>query len=188
MVHLGESELKQVYEENSIQDLDFEEMYNKRFRQILKSYTWKDYLAEETEQIRYGEKQLDPNFQLIYQINKGFDNEYKGYYIHQNLINYAAMWVQPKYAIYVRKIMDKINERVQISYDETASIQAYAGGQLANIARKPEAKSKVKPEAKPEAKELAIQNISDLTDPPEVKQSIESADGSIVIKIIISKI
>jgi hypothetical protein len=49
---------------------------------------------------------------MIYQINKGFDNQYKGYYIHPNLINYIAMWINPKYAVYVRKIMDTINNRI----------------------------------------------------------------------------
>jgi hypothetical protein len=46
----------------------------------------------------------------MYSINKGFDNNFKGYYVHPNLINYIAIWVSPKYAVAVRKIMDKINE------------------------------------------------------------------------------
>jgi hypothetical protein len=48
--------------------------------------------------------------ELMHSIDKGFDNKYKGYYIHPKLINYIAFWISPKYAVSVRKIMDKINE------------------------------------------------------------------------------
>jgi hypothetical protein len=46
----------------------------------------------------------------MYEINKGFENKFKGYYIHPHLINYVAIWISPRYAVIVRKIMDKIND------------------------------------------------------------------------------
>ncbi|KAA6356585.1 MAG: hypothetical protein EZS28_047888 [Streblomastix strix] len=61
----------------------------------------------------------------MYEINKGFDNKFKGYYVHPHLINYVAIWVSPKYAVTVRKIMDKINETV-IAEHEADKTQAVA--------------------------------------------------------------
>ncbi|KAA6387817.1 MAG: hypothetical protein EZS28_016652 [Streblomastix strix] len=49
----------------------------------------------------------------MYSIDKGYANEYRGYYVHPNLINYIAAWISPKYAVYVRRIMDSINENSQ---------------------------------------------------------------------------
>ncbi|KAA6361698.1 MAG: hypothetical protein EZS28_042775 [Streblomastix strix] len=53
----------------------------------------------------------------MYSINKGFDNKFKDYYVHPHLINYVAIWVSPKYAVTVRKIMDKINETTIAEHD-----------------------------------------------------------------------
>ncbi|KAA6397393.1 MAG: hypothetical protein EZS28_007080 [Streblomastix strix] len=144
-------------------------MYNKAFTTLQRSSHWKDYLKEETKE---NQSLQCCNHPLIYNINKGFDNDYKGYYISPILINYVAMWISPKYAVYVRKIMDQVNNR-PVTYESS--------------------KDQVKLEAKPELKEQTIQNISDLTEPPEFKQQITSVDsftwperaGSIVIKIII---
>ncbi|KAA6313053.1 MAG: hypothetical protein EZS28_055820, partial [Streblomastix strix] len=61
----------------------------------------------------------------MYSINKGFDNKFKGYYVHPHLINYVAIWVSSKYAVTVRKIMDKINETV-IAEHEADKTQAIA--------------------------------------------------------------
>ena len=47
-------------------------------------------------------------------LRKGYINELKGTYVDPRLINYIAMWVSPKYAIYVGKIMDSINERAKL--------------------------------------------------------------------------
>ncbi|KAA6401717.1 MAG: hypothetical protein EZS28_002758 [Streblomastix strix] len=69
-----------------------------------------------------------PTYPLTYQINKGFDNDYKGYYISPILINYVAMWMSPKYAENVRKIMDQVNNRVQATTNPQANetIEEYA--------------------------------------------------------------
>ena len=50
----------------------------------------------------------------MYLLRKGYINELQGTYIDPRLINYIAMWACPKYAVYVGKIMDSINERAKL--------------------------------------------------------------------------
>ncbi|KAA6372528.1 MAG: hypothetical protein EZS28_031944 [Streblomastix strix] len=85
----------------------FCDQYKKNFRRLIKSIHWREYLDEELKDF-----ECEPNGSdhIMYVINKGFDNKFKGYYVHPHLINYEAIWVSPKYAVTVRKIMDKINE------------------------------------------------------------------------------
>ncbi|KAA6401709.1 MAG: hypothetical protein EZS28_002766 [Streblomastix strix] len=92
-VNSGESDLKQ-----------------ERFRNLIESQHWKDYLKAETDDSEHAQQQAYP---LVYDVNKGFENAYKGYYISPILINYVATWIEPKYAVYVHKIMDQVNSRVQ---------------------------------------------------------------------------
>ncbi|KAA6359542.1 MAG: hypothetical protein EZS28_044930, partial [Streblomastix strix] len=105
----------------------FCEQYNKRFRNLLQNEQWRQYLIEETNELRCagipagslkaeieeGRSERNLSHPLMYIIDKGYANDLKGYYVHPNLINYIAAWISPKYAVYVRKIMDSINENSQ---------------------------------------------------------------------------
>ncbi|KAA6387984.1 MAG: hypothetical protein EZS28_016492 [Streblomastix strix] len=126
-------------------------------------------------------KQFEPELnitgQLIYSIDKGFDNEYKDYYIHPILINYVAIWISPKYAVYVRKIMDVINERIQVANQEAyqqddqtsmadiayEQVQLVIEEQKIMINEKDNQIKQLKPRAVPQGKEtayvLAVQYI-----------------------------
>ena len=46
----------------------------------------------------------------------------RGYYIHPKLINYVAMWASPRYAVYVSKIMDLLNERIQVTNEDQTEL------------------------------------------------------------------
>ncbi|KAA6375480.1 MAG: hypothetical protein EZS28_028993 [Streblomastix strix] len=84
--------------------------YSKQFRSLIKQDRWKDYIKAEID-----EGQPDKNLSgpLMYSIDKGYANDFKGYYVHPILINYIAIWISPKYAVTVRKIMVSINENSQ---------------------------------------------------------------------------
>ncbi|KAA6363961.1 MAG: hypothetical protein EZS28_040510, partial [Streblomastix strix] len=88
----------------------FCEQYSRQFRQLIKSDRWKDYLKAESEVDQPEQKRSGS---LMYLIDKGYANDLKGYYVHPILINYIAIWISPKYAVTVRKIMDSINENSQ---------------------------------------------------------------------------
>ncbi|KAA6375156.1 MAG: hypothetical protein EZS28_029317 [Streblomastix strix] len=89
---------------NAIKHCD---QHHKPFRHLMKNQFWHYYFDEEQQELECGG---NPPYHLMYEINKGFNNKFKGYYVHPHLINYVAIWVSPKYAVTVRKIMDKINE------------------------------------------------------------------------------
>ncbi|KAA6398998.1 MAG: hypothetical protein EZS28_005470, partial [Streblomastix strix] len=84
--------------------------YSKQFRSLIKQDRWKDHIKAEID-----ERQPERNLLglLMYSIDKGYANDFKGYYVHPILINYIAIWISPKYAVTVRKIMDSINENSQ---------------------------------------------------------------------------
>ncbi|KAA6314655.1 MAG: hypothetical protein EZS28_055547, partial [Streblomastix strix] len=52
----------------------FCEQYNKRFRNLQQNTNWKDYVSAEAIELGPARFRAD---QLVYDINKGFDNEYK---------------------------------------------------------------------------------------------------------------
>ncbi|KAA6378882.1 MAG: hypothetical protein EZS28_025590 [Streblomastix strix] len=112
-------------DDNYVNASKFCESYNKRFRKLIGTEHWKDYIKAETTEFESAPKRADL---LMYQINKGFDNEYKGYYIHPILINYVAIWINPKYAVYVRKIMDLFDERIHLEHqlDDSTSMAEQA--------------------------------------------------------------
>ncbi|KAA6369193.1 MAG: hypothetical protein EZS28_035278, partial [Streblomastix strix] len=98
--------------------------YSKQFRSLIKQDRWKDYIKAETDELSAtlirapeinDEGQPDKNLSgsLMYSIDKGYANDFKGYYVHPILINYIAIWISPKYAVTVRKIMDSINDNSQ---------------------------------------------------------------------------
>ncbi|KAA6360959.1 MAG: hypothetical protein EZS28_043514, partial [Streblomastix strix] len=101
----------------------FCDQYYKRFRNLLRKEQWRDYLVEETKDL--SSARIRAHGLIDEDTNKGYTNEYRGYYVHPNLINYIAAWICPKYAVYVRKIMDSINERILATHDETTSIQEH---------------------------------------------------------------
>ncbi|KAA6321993.1 MAG: hypothetical protein EZS28_054484, partial [Streblomastix strix] len=88
----------------------FCEQYDKQFRALIKLDRWKDYIQAEIEE---GRSERNLSHPLIDIITKGYANDLKGYYVHPILINYIAIWISPKYAVTVRKIMDSINENSQ---------------------------------------------------------------------------
>ncbi|KAA6360960.1 MAG: hypothetical protein EZS28_043513 [Streblomastix strix] len=88
----------------------FCEQYGKQFRSLIKYDKWKDYIKAESEE---GQPELNISGSFMYIIDKGYANDLKGYYVHPILINYIAIWISPKYAVTVRKIMDSINENSQ---------------------------------------------------------------------------
>ncbi|KAA6388739.1 MAG: hypothetical protein EZS28_015737 [Streblomastix strix] len=83
------------------------DQHHKPFRHLMRIQFWHDYFDQEQQKLECGGNQP---YHLMYEINKGFDNKFNGYYVHPNLINYVAIWVSPKYAVTIRKITDKINE------------------------------------------------------------------------------
>lgn len=95
----------------------------KEFYRIKEHGGWSEFLDEMTLHLapRESESQGKP---LQYVLNAGFTNKenvLRGTYIHPKLVNYAAIWASPKYAVYVTEIMDEINMRgrlKQISDEE----------------------------------------------------------------------
>ncbi|KAA6373716.1 MAG: hypothetical protein EZS28_030758 [Streblomastix strix] len=83
---------------------------NKQFRSLIKQDRWKDYIKAEIDE---GQPDKNLSGSLMYSIDKGYANDFKGYYVHPILINYIAICISPKYAVTVRKIMDSINENSQ---------------------------------------------------------------------------
>ncbi|KAA6369062.1 MAG: hypothetical protein EZS28_035412 [Streblomastix strix] len=102
----------------------FCEQYNKRFRRLLITDHWKDYIKAETDELIEQSQNIQITDEkkpaskkagslVMYIIDKGYANDLKGYYVHPRLINYIAICISPKYTVTVRKIMDSINENSQ---------------------------------------------------------------------------
>ncbi|KAI5553800.1 hypothetical protein TVAGG3_0248150 [Trichomonas vaginalis G3] len=56
--------------------------------------------------------------QAFYELTKGVINEFKGIYIHPDLVHFVAEWCSVKYAFYVKDIMDSIDKKVHKKLDE----------------------------------------------------------------------
>ncbi|EAX72223.1 hypothetical protein TVAG_439560 [Trichomonas vaginalis G3] len=54
----------------------------------------------------------------FYELTKGVINEFKGIYIHPDLVHFVAKWCSVKYAFYVKDIMDSIDKKVHEKLDE----------------------------------------------------------------------
>ena len=52
--------------------------------------------------------QNSAEFKLYYKLNE-VSNEFKGTYIHEDLINYVLMWADKKYAIKISRILKELN-------------------------------------------------------------------------------
>ncbi|EAX95323.1 hypothetical protein TVAG_032260 [Trichomonas vaginalis G3] len=56
--------------------------------------------------------------QAFYELTKGVMNEFKGIYIHPDLVHFVAEWCSVKYVFYVKDIMDSIDKKVHEKLDE----------------------------------------------------------------------
>ncbi|EAX83695.1 hypothetical protein TVAG_245670 [Trichomonas vaginalis G3] len=56
--------------------------------------------------------------QAFYELTKGVMNEFKGIYIHADLVHFVAEWCSVKYAFYVKDILDSIDKKVHEKLDE----------------------------------------------------------------------
>ncbi|EAX64597.1 N1R/p28-like protein, putative [Trichomonas vaginalis G3] len=56
--------------------------------------------------------------QAFYELTKGVINEFKGIYIHPDLVHFVAEWCSVKYAFYVKDIIDSIDKKVHEKLDE----------------------------------------------------------------------
>ncbi|KAI5544126.1 hypothetical protein TVAGG3_0095950 [Trichomonas vaginalis G3] len=56
--------------------------------------------------------------QAFYELTRGVINEFKGIYIHPDLVHFVAEWCSVKYAFYVKDIMDSIDKKVHEKLDE----------------------------------------------------------------------
>ncbi|KAI5484334.1 hypothetical protein TVAGG3_0909750 [Trichomonas vaginalis G3] len=65
-----------------------------------------------------GAKSGSTSKQAFYELTKGVINEFKGIYIHPDLVHFVAEWCSVKYAFYVKDIMDSIDKKVHEKLDE----------------------------------------------------------------------
>ena len=84
--------------------------FNKKFRKIFENSSWQAYFNEFCKEYGFHSEKDG----VIYELKKGYSQQYSGNYIDPRLINYIAIWASPHYAVCVRKIMYLINERNQI--------------------------------------------------------------------------
>ena len=56
--------------------------------------------------------------EAFYELTKGVENNFKGIYIHPDLIHFVAEWCSVEYAFRVKDIMDSINDKVHEKLNE----------------------------------------------------------------------
>ncbi|KAA6362271.1 MAG: hypothetical protein EZS28_042202 [Streblomastix strix] len=88
----------------------FCQQYSKQIMPLIKQDRWKDYIKAESEE---NKPELISSESFMYIIDKVYAIDFKVYYVQPILINYIAVWISPKYAVNVRKIVDSINENSQ---------------------------------------------------------------------------
>ena len=81
---------------------------NKAIYHLFENKTWGIYFEE--FKLEYGylggaRNSVNP----IYELKNGYISDVTGIYVDPRLVNYIAIWASPKYAVYVGKIMDTIN-------------------------------------------------------------------------------
>ncbi|KAA6399226.1 MAG: hypothetical protein EZS28_005244 [Streblomastix strix] len=98
-----------------------------RIESLFKSKNWIDFFDYFKQEIAKDSSAKILAVDYYEQINK-YSVDYRGWYVHPKLINYIAFWASPKYAYTVTQIMDKINERIQLSHqlDDTTSMAVHA--------------------------------------------------------------
>ena len=88
--------------------------FEKDIRQIIRTSSWKEFYQVFCEE--FGTRVDLHGF--IYELAEGYTKKCAGQYFHPKLINYIIFRSSPKYAIYVSKIMDLLNERIQITNED----------------------------------------------------------------------
>jgi hypothetical protein len=93
-------------------DISSTECIERRFRDFKSRGKWKNI-----KEIWVRVETSTPNSEPIYQLNKGYDNDFKGFYVHPDLIHYVAEWASLKNAFKVGIIMNLLNQRNQITQE-----------------------------------------------------------------------
>ena len=74
------------------------------------------------EIVKYWNENCNINSEkAIYNISKGFKNDLRGVYIHQDLNHFVSEWVNIEYAFKVKNIMDSINKIGQLTINQNYS-------------------------------------------------------------------
>ena len=89
-----------------------------RYRNITQNDTWNEFFDTYKEELGVAGKTAA----LVYELRHGFSDKYTGQYIHPQLINGLICLISPKYMIYVSKIMDILNERIQITNEKNEEL------------------------------------------------------------------
>ena len=90
------------------------EMKRSNFARYLKSPEFKEiiqYWAENECKVSRVKSEATNETRPYYQILKA-SNEFKGTYVHPDLIHFVAQWVDVSYAFAVKHVMDSINDKV----------------------------------------------------------------------------
>jgi hypothetical protein len=92
-----------------ITEINQKENKNKNLRTFLKSEKWYEIVNE----FRSVQNFTDPNIApIIDLVNVG--NEFKGKYVHRDLIHFLCEWASIKYAFRAKHIMDTIDDIVHV--------------------------------------------------------------------------
>lgn len=81
---------------------------NKSIKEFRKLICNEDYKEFEEELKKDLAPENSDKLQIYYKLNE-ISNEFKGTYIHQDLINYVLMWADKKYAIKIGRILKELN-------------------------------------------------------------------------------
>ena len=88
-----------------------------RFLQSVKMIEILDYWYK--NEVNYGPLKNDrTEIQAFYELYKGVENDFKGIYIHPDLIHFVAEWCSVEYCFKVKHIMDSINDKVHEKLEE----------------------------------------------------------------------
>ena len=85
-----------------------------QFRRFLReNQGWREYFDEFKKDFYSDENvRIEKKPDLIVNCQNCYEPQFRGIYVHPGLINYIAMWASPRYAVYVGKVMDAINNKV----------------------------------------------------------------------------
>ena len=100
---------------------------SKEFRHIFENNSWTDFYEEFCKEYSRSDEEnvfgrIPTNADFIDNCMKSYSNNFRGYYIHPKLVNYVMFWASPKYAVYVSKIMDMLNERIIITNENQSEL------------------------------------------------------------------
>ena len=92
--------------------------FNKPFRQICVTQLWQEFYEAYLDEFQENSGTVGKTTVLIYELKKGYSQDFYGQYIHPKLLNGLISMISPKYLIHVSKIMDLLNERIQITNED----------------------------------------------------------------------